>query len=443
MTADTATVLGDYRTDTRACSDYWQLLDEQLARLPPKASRNANEIAVVTRILSAARLTREAFLEAHVDALYDRLTDDTSRFVSVKELVLAAAGLVPGLVPTAEQLAAEDVLLQSEKEGREVDQSLFISHVLGSERAGRHLCHAMLLPRPETDELLPKLARDGRIDLGAASVELRGKAAILTLSNPRYLNAEDQTTIEATQIAVDLATLDPSTEIAVLRGGPVEHPKYEGRRILGSGINLTHLYRGQIPFIWFMDRELGFVHKFLRGVAEPDSFPDDVHGFANEKPWLAAVDTFAIGGHCQILLTMDYVLAGADAFMTLPARKEGIIPGASNLRLPRFVGDRLARQLIQYERRLEADSPEGRLICDEVVPLGEMDSAIDRVVQGLTSSGAVSVVGNRRAFRVHQEPIDAFRRYCAVYAREQAVCHFSPALIANLERHWDARNRKG
>jgi thioesterase DpgC len=30
----------------------------------------------------------------------------------------------------------------------------------------------------------------------------------------------------------------------------------------------------------------------------------------------------------------------------------------------------------------------------------------------------------------------------ALYAREQAFCHFSPALIANLERHWDARNRR-
>ena len=28
-------------------------------------------------------------------------------------------------------------------------------------------------------------------------------------------------------------------------------------------------------------------------------------------------------------------------------------------------------------------------------------------------------------------------------AREQAHCHFSPALIANLEKHWDAANRKG
>ena len=60
----------------------------------------------------------------------------------------------------------------------------------------------------------------------------------------------------------------------------------------------------------------------------------------------------------------------------------------------------------------------------------------------LTSAGAVSAIGNRRAFRVGQESLDLFRRYASVYAREQAYCHFSPALIANLERNWDAHNRK-
>jgi thioesterase DpgC len=70
-----------------------------------------------------------------------------------------------------------------------------------------------------------------------------------------------------------------------------------------------------------------------------------------------------------------------------------------------------------------------------------MDVAIDRTVGGLTGSGVVSAVGNRRAFRIAQEPLDMFRGYMAVYAREQAYCHFSPALIANLERHWNAQNR--
>jgi thioesterase DpgC len=129
--------------------------------------------------------------------------------------------------------------------------------------------------------------------------------------------------------------------------------------------------------------------------------------------------------------------------MTLPARKEGIIPGASNLRLPRFTGDRIARQAIQYERRLDCDSPEGRLICDEIALPTEIDAAIERIVNRLTSSGAVGAVANRRAFRVGQEPIDLFRRYMAVYAREQAYCHFSPALIANLEQYWSAQTRKG
>jgi thioesterase DpgC len=136
------------------------------------------------------------------------------------------------------------------------------------------------------------------------------------------------------------------------------------------------------------------------------------------------------------------VVAGDDAYMTLPARKEGIIPGFANLRLPRFTGDRIAREAIQYELRLACDGPQGRMLCDEIVPATDMDAAIGRVVEGLTSAGPVSAVGNRRAMRVGQEPLDLFRRYAAVYAREQAYCHFSPALIENLERNWNAKNRK-
>src|SRR5262249_2039754 len=82
-----------------------------------------------------------------------------------------------------------------------------------------------------------------------------------------------------------------------------------------------------------------------------------------------------------------------------------------------------------------------RLICDEVVEPGSMDAAIDRVIAGLTSSGVVSAASNRRAIRISQEPLDVFRSYFAVFAREQAYCHFSAALISNLERYWNARDR--
>ena len=433
--------VADYATDCARYTLFWQAGHALRARLPEKPKRNSQESAAADEIQRQVREARRRFLEAHTDAVYERLTGGRSRFVRVENLVYDAADLLPGLTPTRQQVETESQRVQRDKDGLEIDQGVFLQHMLASPLAGRHLCHAMLLPRAEALAYLPELSRAGRVDLGQALVEREGRASQVFLKNPRYLNAEDANTIDATEIAVDLAILDPLSEIAVLRGDYVEHPRYKGRRVLGSGINLTHLYYGKVPYIWYLQRELGFVNKFYRGVARPDIAPDEVLGDSIEKPWVAVVEAFAIGGHCQYLLAMDYVVAADDAFLTLPARKEGIIPGAANLRLPRFTGDRIARQAIMYQRRIECDSPEGRLICDEVVPQAQVDAALARVIDNFTNSGVVSAASNRRAFRVAQEPLDLFRSYCAVYAREQAYCHFSPALIANLERHWNAQNR--
>jgi thioesterase DpgC len=433
---------GRYESDVRYYGAFWRRSAALLEALPPKPKRSAAEQAAAEAVLSAARASRESFCPTHVETIYDLLTERLSIFLRLDDLVYAAANLLPGLVPTREEVGAEAAHPQRDKDGVEIDQGLFLAHVLARPRIGEHLCHAMLLPRPESAALVAEFAARGSLDLGPARLTRKGKAVHLDAANPRFLNAEDDTTLAQMEIAIDVATLDRTTDIAVIRGGAIDGGKYQGRRIFGAGINLTHIYLGKIPYLWFLIRDLGYVHKLLRGVAAQDSVPDDVNGRGTEKLWIAGLDTFAIGGHCQAILCMDYVLAASDAFLTLPARKEGIIPGFANLRLPRFVGDRMARQAILYERRIECDSAEGRLICDEIAAAAEMDAAVDRVVEGLTSAGAVSAIGNRRAIRVGQEPLDLFRRYASVYAREQAYCHFSPALIANLERNWDAKNRR-
>lgn len=433
---------GDFSGDCARYSRHWESAAALLATLPAKAARNAQQTDAAEYIKRLTRASRTRFLSAHASALYDRLTRNRTRFVRVEQLIYDAAVLLPGLTPTQAQVDAELALMQRDKEGHEIDQGIFVSSVLADPRAGTHLCHAMLLPRAEALEHLPEYEKTGRLDLGAAEIIRRGKASLVLQKNPRHLNAEDDYTIDAAEIAVDLAILDPHTQIGVLRGDYVQGGKYDGKRMLGSGINLTHLYYGKVPYIWYLQRDLGIVNKFFRGVAREDMTPDDFTGQTIEKPWIAVVEQFAIGGHCQYLLTMDYVLAARGAFLSLPARKEGIIPGAANMRLPRFTGERIARQAIMYERRLDCDSPEGRMICDEIVEPEQMDEAIERVVENFTGSGIVSAASNRRAFRVTQEPLDLFRRYFATYALEQAYCHFSPALIANLEKHWNAKSRK-
>jgi thioesterase DpgC len=369
--------------------------------------------------------------------IYDEITAARTRFVRVDALCRLAGE--QGALPGAAALAAEAALPQRDKQGLEKKQGEFLSAVLADPQAGAHLCHAMLLPLEASAERFAEYDARGELDLGGAQLRRRGKAAVLTMRNRRYLNAEDESTLPGMETAVDLALMDPKTEVCVLRGDTVEHPKFAGRRLFGAGINLTHLYQGKIRYLWYLIRDLGFVNKFYRGLAKPGVSPEVD---CLEKIWIAAVEGFAIGGHCQILLTMDYTIAAHDAYLTLPARKEGIIPGAADLRLPRFVGDRIARQAIMAERRIDCASPEGRMICDEIVPPAGMDEAILRIVEKLTGSGVVSAAGNRRAFRAGQEPLDLFRRYMAVYAREQAQCHFSPALIGNLEKHWNAAQRK-
>ncbi len=373
-------------------------------------------------------------------AAYDTLTGGGSHALRVDALCRLAAERFPGMLPGADALAAEAKLAQGKKQGLEKAQGRFLAAVLSDPRAGTHLCRSMLLPREDSSKHLAQFEAKGELELNGAQLARRGKAVVLTMRNPRYLNAEDETTIDGMEVAIDVALMDRKSELCVLRGDTVTHTKHAGKRVFGAGINLTHLYQGKIRYLWYMIRDLGLVNKIYRGLALPGAHPEED---CIEKPWVAAVESFAIGGHCQILLTMDYVIAAEDAYMTLPARKEGIIPGAANLRLPRFVGPRVARQAILAGRRLDCASAEGRKICDEIVPLTGMDQAIDSLIALLTDSGVVSAAGNRRALRSAEEPLEQFRRYMAVYAREQAVCHFSPALIANLEKHWDAANRRG
>ncbi|HVD02278.1 MAG TPA: enoyl-CoA hydratase/isomerase family protein [Candidatus Dormibacteraeota bacterium] len=387
------------------------------------------------------RALREAFLGRHAEAVYEALTDGYRKEVRVEQLVFLAAERFPGLVPTRAEMEAERQLRQAEKAGHELDQGNLLAHLLARPRPGTHLAHVMLRPRPEARERLEEFCSTGRADLGLARVERAGRNGQVELANPRFLNAEDDGATAALEIAVDLVLLDPACEVGVLRGAVVDHPRHAGRRVFNAGINLTHLYHGRISLVNFMiAREMGLLGKVQRGLWLSDDWDSGLEDTA-EKPWIAAVESFAIGGGCQLLLVMDRVIAARGAYFSLPARKEGIVPGNANQRLARFVGERVARQAILFERSFPVDDPASIGLCDRVVEESAMDAAIAEDAEQLTSSGLAAVAANRKLLRLGQEPIDQFRRYMAVYAREQARCLYAPALISNLERNWRAAER--
>jgi thioesterase DpgC len=415
-----------------------------IGKLPEPGHRSADEQAAKEAIAGILHGARDRFLRAYAAGLYDAITDGCTKPVRLEQLLREAAEIVPGLVPTESEMAVERARPLASKEGAELAQGLLTSHLLALPRAGRHLITTMLRPVPEAIERLPELRKTGSIDLGPVLVTRQGKAGVLELRNPRHLNAEDDITLGPTECAVDMILVDPDIEVGVIRGGVVHHPRYPGVHVFGAGLNLTRLYHGHIDFLFFLLRDLAYVHKIFRGLAPDEAGEWSAGGPGQEgieKLWIAAVERFAVGGACQLLHVVDHVIATRGSRLFLPARKEGIIPGASNLRLPRFVGDRAARQAILSGREWVAGEPDGALLCDEVVEPGGMDEALAARVGALTSSGLVNAAANRRALRAGAEPLDVFREYMATFALDQARCHLSPALVRNLEVHWNARGR--
>ena len=199
--------------------------------------------------------------------LYDELTEGRTIRLRVEELLERAATARPDLVPGPDQIAAERGRELREQEGIELAQGQLLAAWLADPGVGTHLIESMLRPKRDAVDLLPRYASEGSVDLGAASVDRQDNLGVVTLTRPERLNAENDETTAALETAVDLVLLDPASEAGVLRGGQVEHPRYRGRRVFSSGLDLSELYAGGLSYLFFIVRELGFVAKMLRGAA--------------------------------------------------------------------------------------------------------------------------------------------------------------------------------
>ena len=86
-------------------------------------------------------------------------------------------------------------------------------------------------------------------------------------------------------------------------------------------------------------------------------------------PKVALVNGFALGGGCEIALTMDYRLASPKAAMGLPETKLGIIPGwGGTVRLPRLIGADHAIEWVTGAKHYKAD---------EALKFGAIDGIVE------------------------------------------------------------------
>lgn len=180
-----------------------------------------------------------------------------------------------------------------------------------------------------------------------------GNILLLTLNRPEARNALRTQTLAELAAVLDDAATDDAIRCAVVSGS---------RKVFAAGADLKEM--SQADMIDVLDDPR--VGQWARIAAFP-------------KPLIAAVNGFALGGGCELVLTADIVVAGHNALFGQPEINLGIIPGAGGTqRLIRAVGRSLASKMVLSGEFIDADTAlRAGLVSDVVVPELTLEKALE------------------------------------------------------------------
>ncbi|WP_449240323.1 enoyl-CoA hydratase-related protein [Desulfoscipio gibsoniae] len=111
-----------------------------------------------------------------------------------------------------------------------------------------------------------------------------------------------------------------------------------------------------------------------------------------DKPVIAAINGFALGGGCELALCCDFRLASDTAKFGLPEVGLGIIPGGGGTqRLPRLIGMAKAKELIFLNDIIDAAAAERLGLVNNVVPANLLMEEAQKLARKLSSKPAVAM----------------------------------------------------
>ena len=206
-------------------------------------------------------------------------------------------------------------------------------------------------------------------------VEQRGAVTLVTLNRPQALNALNSSVLEELIDAFATFEADPAQGCAVLTGA--------GEKAFAAGADIKEMFEKPAAEFFAQD----FFSRWTSHLVK-----------TTRKPWIAAVNGFALGGGCELAMMADIIIASENAKFGQPEIKLGVGPGmGGSQRLTRAIGKSKAMEMCLTGRMMGAEEAERSGLVSRVVPLASLVDEAVKLAAEIAAMPPLAVIANKEA----------------------------------------------
>ena len=254
------------------------------------------------------------------------------------------------------------------------------------------------------------------------TVEQRDAVTLITLNRPQALNALNSQVLADLIDAFAAFEADSGQRCAVLTGN--------GDKAFAAGADIKEMADKPAADFYLEDFFGRWTSHLVKAV---------------RKPWIAAVNGFALGGGCELAMMADFIIASDKAKFGQPEIKLGVAPGmGGSQRLTRAVGKAKAMEMCLTGRMMDAEEAERSGLVARVVPHESLLDDALKTAATIAAMPPMAAVANKEmvnaAFETSlDQGLIVERRIFQILAASEDKAEGMAAFIEKREGQWKGR----
>ncbi|WP_435418559.1 enoyl-CoA hydratase-related protein [Parerythrobacter aurantius] len=252
--------------------------------------------------------------------------------------------------------------------------------------------------------------------------ETDGAVTVITLNRPQALNALSSVVLEELIDAFAAYQADDSQRCAILTGA--------GDKAFAAGADIKEMADKAAADFFLQD----FFARWTSHLVK-----------TTRKPWIAAVNGFALGGGCELAMMADFIIASDNAKFGQPEIKLGVAPGmGGSQRLTRAVGKAKAMEMCLTGRMMGAEEAERSNLVARVVPHAELMTEAKKTAALIAAMPPMAAIANKEMVNAAYEMnLDQGllheRRLFQILTASEDKAEGMAAFIEKREGNWKGR----